>query len=72
MVIKLKDSRLVFTVKIARDLHDELDKMRALAKTQGAEYDPSEAVEKALRKDIAASKKALASLKESGGPRSKE
>lgn len=70
MAIKLKDDKLAFSVKISRELHDDLDKMREQAKQKGAVYDPSEAVEKALRKDIAASRKALSDLKEASGKRS--
>lgn len=72
MAIKLKDDKLTFTVKISRELHDDLDKIREEAKKNGAVYDPSLAVEKALKKDIASSRKDLSGIKTDSSKRSNQ
>jgi predicted nucleic acid-binding Zn-ribbon protein len=59
MALTKKEDTLSLTVKISRELHDEVDKIRGMAKKANAVYDPTPAIEKALRKDIAATKKEL-------------
>lgn len=62
MLVK-KDDLLSFTVRIPRQLHDELDKIREAAKTVDATYDPAPALIKALRKDITLTQKAIEAVK---------
>lgn len=62
MLVK-KDETLSFSVKIPRDLHDALDKIRADAKSVDALYDPGPAVIRALRKDIASTEKAIRAVR---------
>lgn len=70
MSIVTKEATLTFAFKIPRDLHDEVDKVRKLAKQHGASYDPSPMLIKALRKDLAASMTALEKLKAENAKRS--
>ncbi len=56
MPIVKKAETLTLTTKIPRELHDQLDEMRKLAKDNGFDYDPADAIIKALRKDIEVSK----------------
>lgn len=58
MLVKKEDT-LVFNMRIPRDLHDEVDEVRAAAKSINAAYDPSAILVKALRKDLAVTRKQI-------------
>lgn len=58
MLVKKEDT-LVFNMRIPRDLHDEVDAVRAAAKSINATYDPGPNLAKALRKDLAATRKQI-------------
>ena len=64
MAIVSKKETLTFTFKITRELHDSVDEVRKKAKDLGVSYDPNEALEKALRKDVSSSLKKLEVLQE--------
>ncbi|MGK5033199.1 hypothetical protein [Janthinobacterium sp. MDT1-19] len=64
MAIVSKKETLTFTFKITRELHDLVDEVRKKAKGLGVSYDPNEALEKALRKDVSSSLKKLEVLQE--------
>jgi len=61
-----REDKLSLTIKISRDLHDEIDRIRKEAKEISAQYDPAEVVERALRKDIARTRKQIKAHKEIG------
>lgn len=52
MPIVKKTETLAISFKVDRKLHDKLDQIRTLAKKNGVEYDPTDALTKALQKDI--------------------
>jgi len=52
MPIVKKTEMLAISFKVDRKLHDKLDEIRTLAKKNGVEYDPTEALTKALQKDV--------------------
>lgn len=56
MPVLKRAETLTLTTKVPRELHDQLDDMRKYAKEHGFEYDPADAIIKALRKDIDTSK----------------
>ena len=70
MAIVSKEETLAFNFKIPRELHDEVDKVRKLAKDLGVSYDPSAALAKALKKDLVASHRSLEAIKEANSKRS--
>ena len=52
MPIVKKNETLAISFKVDRKLHDKLDEIKQKARKLGVEYDPSEALSKALQKDI--------------------
>lgn len=52
MPIVKKTETLALSFKIERKLHDKLDELRALAKKNGVDYDPTGALTKALQRDM--------------------
>ena len=62
MGIVKKTETLTLSLKVPRQLHDEVDQIRALAKKHGVEYDYTDALVKALKKDIDASKSDIEQL----------
>lgn len=58
-----KEEMLAMPFRVTRELHDEVDAVRKLAKSVGASYDPSEALHKALKKDLAATRAQIEKLK---------
>jgi hypothetical protein len=62
MALINKEDLLAFAVKIPREIHDEIDAVRALAKSVNATYDPHKAVVKALKRDLAVTRKQIEDL----------
>lgn len=70
MAIVSKEETLAINFRISRELHDEVDHVRKIAKDLGVTYDPSKALAKALKKDIVSSLKSLEEIKKNKKPRS--
>lgn len=54
-----KQELLTLTIRIPRELHDEVDAVRDAAKKINATYDPTPRLVKALQKDLAATRREI-------------
>lgn len=72
MGLTTKEKVLQFSFRIPRTLHDEVDEVRELAKSVGSAYDPHSALEKALRKDLASTRKQIDAMKKVNAAKASE